>query len=87
MKPPPNTCPQIDKLLVGFDAVSGDLETFRDDYLEYCANPDKGEVAEIVQQTIDGLQSLRRDLEALRAANEQLRECGRYWYQRAKANA
>lgn len=83
MKPPPNTCPQIDKISVGLDAVSGDLETFQNDYLEYCENPDKAEVAEIVQQTIDGIQRLRAEFEKLRAANEALRECGKYWYKKA----
>lgn len=82
MKPPPNTCPQIDRLSVTFDAISGDLETFRDDLLEY-REPRPDEVREIVAQTIEGLQQARRLLEDLRAANEALRECGRYWYQRA----
>lgn len=80
MKPPPNTCPQIDAISVQFDAVSGDLETFRDNVLEFrSAKPD--EVSEIVGQTIDALQEMRTRLEALREANEALRECGKYWYQ------
>lgn len=86
MKPPPNTCPQIDALSVQFDAISGDLETFRDDLLEYrSAEPD--EVREIVDQTINALQGARRQLEQLREANEALRECGKYWYQRARVDA
>ncbi len=83
MKPPPNTCPQIDRLSLQFDAVSGDLETFRDNVLEFRdAEPD--EVAEIIAQTIDGLQSARVQLERLREANEALRECGKYWYKRSQ---
>ena len=83
MKPPPNTCPQIDKISVGLDAVSGDLETFQSDYIEYRKTLDKTDVAEIVQQTIDGLQNLRAEFEKLRAANEALRECGKFWYKKA----
>ena len=86
MKPPPNTCPQIDALSVQFDAISGDLETFRDDLLEYrSAEPD--EVREIVDQTINALQGARRQLEQLREAYEALRKCGKYWYQRARVDA
>ena len=83
MKPPPNTCPQIDKISVGLDAVSGDLETFQSDYIEYRKTLDKTDVAEIVQQAIDGLQNLRAEFEKLRAANEALRECGKFWYKKA----
>lgn len=83
MRPPPNTCPQIDNLSIHFDAISGDLETFRDQYLEFHDEPEKAEVEEIVAQTIAGLQSLRVELEALRRANEQLRQCGAFWYKKA----
>ena len=83
MKPPPETCPQIDSLSVRFDAISGDLETFKSDLLDF-REATHEEVCEIVNQTISALQSARADLENLRKANEQLRECGRYWYKRSK---
>ena len=79
MKPPPNTCPSIDRLSVTFDALAGDLETFQNDLLEY-RDPTPAEVREIVGQTIESLQQARVLLEELRKTNEQLRDCGRHWY-------
>lgn len=86
MKPPPETCPSITQASVQFDALSGDLETFRDDLLEFRA-PTQDEAEEIVSQTIKGLKDMRSLLEKLRADNEALRECGRYWYKAASQNA
>lgn len=85
MKPPPDTCPQIDRLSVFLDAISGDIETFRNNVLEH-RSAEPFEVSEIVDQVIEGLQEMRSQLEDLRGANQALRDCGRYWYKLAAAS-
>jgi hypothetical protein len=85
---PPETCPRVDELSTLLDAISGDLDTFREG-LDFGRRKtvDKAEVIELLLDQSANLAGARVRLEELRAANAQLRESGRYWREQHRVTA
>lgn len=85
---PAETCPIAEGLQTLLSALSGDLGTFREE-LDFSKRKtvDKADVAERLLYFDEMLASVSLKVEELRASNEGLRDCGRYWRGAAKGGA
>lgn len=86
---PENTCPEIDQLIESAQRIAYDLECARKKTEDDCAaraiSEAVNDFGNLLNQLTCPFRKIRSNpIEKIRAANEQLRECGVYWRETAK---